>query len=221
VCAALPDGAYANWVFGNHDQPRIASRIGRAQARVAMMLLLTLRGAPTLYYGEEIGMENVNVPPDRIRDPWGIAEPAQGRDPERSPMQWDASPNAGFSAPDVEPWLPLASDAETVNVAAQRDDPASMLTLTRRLLALRKEHPLLRDGDFESVGPTTDGTFAFRRVTHDGRLVVALNLTDEPRVIDDAPHGRVVIGTHPDREGAPVRGTLELRANEAVVVESD
>src|SRR6202011_5626700 len=93
-----------NWVLGNHDQPRLASRIGGAQARVAAMLLLTLRGTPTIYQGEEIGMADVPIPRERLRDCWELNVPGLGlgRDPERTPMQWDASPHAGFSP--SEPW---------------------------------------------------------------------------------------------------------------------
>ena len=219
VCAALRDGAFANWVLGNHDQPRIASRIGRAQARVAMMLLMTLRGAPTLYYGEEIGMVNVDLPADRLRDPWGLREPAQGRDPQRTPMPWDGSGNAGFCPPGVEPWLPLGADVSSVNVAAQRNDPASMLSLTRRLLHLRRAHPALADGDLAIVDGVPHGVLAFHRGRKPGRVLVALNLTNEQQMLRDVGQGDVLVGTHPDRDDAPVDGSLELRPDEAVVVE--
>jgi glycosidase len=122
--AALPDGAWPNWVLGNHDRPRLASRLGAAQARAAALLLLTLRGTPTLYYGEEIGVCDVPVPAHRVQDPWERRIPGRGlgRDPERAPMQWDGASNAGLCVPGVDPWLPLADDAGAVNVAAQRDD---------------------------------------------------------------------------------------------------
>ncbi len=127
--AALPEDAWPNWVLGNHDQSRVASRVGPAQARVAAMLLLTLRGTPTLYYGDELGMEDVPVPPARVVDP-------DGRDPERSPMPWTSAPGRGFCADDVEPWLPFGDPG--VSVDAQEADPRSMLALHRRLLALRR-----------------------------------------------------------------------------------
>src|SRR5581483_1078905 len=112
----VPEGEWPNWVLGNHDKPRIASRVGAQQARVAAMLLLTLRGTPTMYYGDELGMENVTIPPDRVQDPWEKNEPGLGlgRDPQRTPMQWDSSPNAGFTT--VIPWLPLAPDHTSRNV---------------------------------------------------------------------------------------------------------
>ncbi|PLS77720.1 MAG: alpha-amylase, partial [Chloroflexi bacterium] len=118
--AALPAGAWPNWVLGNHDQPRIASRVGLDQARVAQMMLLTLRGTPTCYYGDEIGMQNVPIPPHQMHDPQGKDDPAHSRDPERTPMQWDASANAGFTS--GQPWLPVADNYTTVNVVAQRED---------------------------------------------------------------------------------------------------
>jgi alpha-glucosidase len=218
VLAALPDGAAANWVLGNHDQPRLASRIGRTQAPVAMALLLTLPGSPTIYYGEELGMENGVIPPDRLRDPWGITEPAQSRDPGRTPMPWDASPNAGFSPPGVEPWLPLAAGWEERNVAAQRDHPGSLLHLTRRLIRLRREHPALVDGSYDAI-PAPSGVVAYLRRTDDEAVLVALNLTDQPRMLRGVEIGQVLAGTHADRREAPVGDTLELRPNEAVVAE--
>ncbi|HSI99938.1 MAG TPA: alpha-amylase family glycosyl hydrolase [Patescibacteria group bacterium] len=222
VEGALPPGAWASWVLGNHDQPRFASpgRAGRDQARVGMLLLLTLRGTPTIYYGEEIGMVDVPVASEDARDPLERREPGRGRDPERSPMQWDASPNAGFTAPDATPWLPLAPDADRVNVAAQAEDPGSLLTLTRDLLRLRREHPVLLRGDFERFGPTPEGTFAFRRLGPEGMINVVLNLTGEARTVPDGGPGRVLIGTHRDRDGAAVERSVELRPNEAVVVET-
>ena len=222
VEAALPPGAWASWVLGNHDQPRFASphRAGRDQAKVGMLMLLTLRGTPTIYYGDEIGMVDVPVATADARDPLEHREPGRGRDPERSPMQWDAGPNAGFTAADAVPWLPLAPDARRVNVAGQAEDPNSILTLTRRLIALRREHPVLHTGDFEPFGPTPDGTFAFRRTGPRGRLTVALNLTGEPRTVPGAGPGSVLIGTDRDRDGAAEGSAVELRPNEAVVLEA-
>jgi alpha-glucosidase len=122
--AALPPDGWPNWVLGNHDQHRIATRVGPAQARVAQMLLLTLRGTPTCYYGDEIGMVDVPIPFEECMDPAALQQPelyqVWGRDPERTPMQWDDSTHAGFARQGARPWLPLAADYRARNVAAQQ-----------------------------------------------------------------------------------------------------
>ena len=148
VEAVLPADGWPNYVLGNHDEHRIVARYGRRAARVAAMLLLTLRGTPTMYYGDEIGMDDVDVPPEKEVDPWGLQMPGLGlgRDPERTPMQWSAAPNAGFAEANVEPWLPLADDFEKVNVEAQREDAGSLLHLYKQLLTLRRESAALHGG---------------------------------------------------------------------------
>jgi alpha-glucosidase len=220
---ALPAGGWPNWVLGNHDRPRLASRIGHAQARVAAMLLLTLRGTPTLYYGDEIGMQDVPIPPERVQDPWGIrtGNPRLGRDPERTPMQWDASPNAGFCPAGVDPWLPIADDAAVTNVANQHDDPDSLITLYRRLITLRRDEPALQIGRYRSRGAGGD-ILAYER-EHDGRrLLVVLNFGSQRRVwssTDDQSVGRVLLSTVTTRTETNVSGRVELAANEGVVIE--
>ena len=141
---ALPAGAWPNWVLGNHDRPRVASRVGTEQARVAAMLLLTLRGTPTLYYGDEIGMHQVAIAPDQVRDPFEKNVPGigVGRDGCRTPMQWDATADAGFST--ATPWLPLADDYIHENVANLDADAGSILSLYKALIGLRKKLPQLR-----------------------------------------------------------------------------
>jgi alpha-glucosidase len=216
--AALPAGGWPNWVLGNHDQPRVASRIGPAQARVAAMLLLTLRGTPTLYYGDEIGMTNVPIPPERGHDPQGRnLGPAFSRDPERTPMQWDASPQAGFTA--GTPWLPVADDYTQVNVAAQRDDPASLLSLTRRLIALRRAAPALATGSYTPL-PAEGDLIAYLREGPGGRYLIALNLGHQPQrlPVPVASGGRIALSTHLDREGEPTGDTVALRPDEGLIV---
>ncbi len=156
-------GAWPNWVIGNHDQPRIATRIGAAQARIAAMLLLTLRGTPTMYYGEEIGMTNVEIPAEEVQDPAEKNEPGkgQGRDPERTPMQWDSSPRAGFTT--GTPWLRIGADHASVNVASLSEKEDSMLSLYRALLALRNAQAALHSG--EVGGVVSDGaTLRYERM---------------------------------------------------------
>lgn len=218
--AALPAGAWPNWVLGNHDQPRIASRVGRAQARVATMLLLTLRGTPTCYYGDEIGMHNVPIPPERIVDPQGKHDPAHGRDPERTPMQWDASPQAGFTS--GTPWLPVAADYHTVNVAVQESDPRSMLNLFRRLTGLRRELSALAIGSYRTVEVAAPEVFAYLREYGAQRLLVALNFSATPQRLDLSSlghRGLVRCSTHMDREGPVALEALELRADEGLLIQ--
>jgi len=218
--AALPRGAWPNWVLGNHDESRIASRIGPAAARSAMLLLLTLRGTPTVYYGDELGMEDVPVPPELAQDPWGKNVPGLGlgRDPERAPMPWDRSSNAGFTRPGVRPWLPIPPDAATRNVEAQTASPDSMLALTRSLLAIRRAHPALQRGSYRPVPDTPAGVFAYQRELGRDRVLALVNFESS------APHvrlaGRIrrpLVST----QGAPVlqNGTCALRPHEGVVLE--
>jgi alpha-glucosidase len=217
--AALPADGWPNWVLGNHDQHRIASRVGAAQARVAAMLLLTLRGTPTMYNGDEIGMHDVDIPPELVQDPQELGVPGigLGRDPERTPMQWDASPNAGFTT--GTPWLPLADDYQRFNVAAEQSDPRSMLTLHRRLIALRRSSPALEIGSYAPVAAEGD-LLAYVRSAGSQRFLIALNLGSQEQSLDlGALRGRVVISTHLDREGDPAEGALALRADEGVVTE--
>ncbi len=217
---ALPAGGWPNWVLGNHDQPRIAARVGLAQARVAGMLLLALRGTPTMYYGDEIGLARVEIPPDRVQDPWEKNEPGLGfnRDPERTPMQWDASDHAGFSARD--PWLPLAEHHGECNVQHLLGEPDSILTFYRRLIALRRELKALSIGDYqpiEEAGPV----FAFRRVFAGDEAVVVLNFGAEPRSLEirsGRRAGRVALSTLDGRQDEQVGPTVAVRGNEGLIV---
>lgn len=219
--ASLPSWAWPNWVLSNHDRPRIAGRVGPDQSRVAMLLLLTLRGTPTLYYGDEIGMTQVKIPPEKVQDPFEKNVPGLGlgRDGSRTPMQWDDGPFAGFS--DVEPWLPLADDATEINVKAEQGVPSSMLTLTRAILALRRAHPALSVGAYLGLGAHGD-LMVYERMSGAERMLVVLNLGGEPaqlRLPRSAPAGQILLSTFMDREGEAISGPIDMRPNEGVVVE--
>ncbi len=219
--AALPRDAWPNWVLGNHDRPRVASRVGAAQARVAAMLLLTLRGTPTLYYGDELGMRDVEIPPELVQDPFEKNVPGHGhgRDPARTPMQWDGTKNAGFT--NGTPWLPVADDYQTNNVAAGREDPASMLALHSRLLALRRTEPALAIGSYAPIEAEGD-MLAYARERDGRRFLVVLNLGHRPRTFtSNNLAGRLALSTHLDRIDERVVGALELRGDEGVIVELD
>jgi alpha-glucosidase len=218
--ALLPQFAWPNWVLGNHDKPRIASRVGSAQARVAAMLLLTLRGTPTIYYGDELGMSDVPIPPELEQDPFGKNVPGRGlgRDPVRTPMQWSDAPHAGFTT--ATPWLPVAEDYRIANVEAEDADPASMLSLHRRLLALRRELPALHAGAYAGVAAPGD-VVAYVRKEGRTMLLVVLNFGATPLTFDLPSrelHGRVLLSTHLDREGDVVTDPLYLRENEGVIL---
>ncbi|HZM35857.1 MAG TPA: alpha-amylase family glycosyl hydrolase [Burkholderiales bacterium] len=212
----LPRGAWPNWVLGNHDRPRVATRLGPAQARVAAMLLLTLRGTPTLYYGDELGMRDVPIPPERVQDPFEKRVPGRGhgRDPMRTPMQW--TPDGGFTT--GEPWLPLSPDHEVVNVEAQRRDPQSMLSLHRALLALRRQEPELETGGFTAFEAEAD-VLAYARGE---RFFVALNLGSRERRVRLPRAGELVLSTRldrgPERVGGRDAPTLALRPDEGAIV---
>jgi glycosidase len=217
--AALPPDGWPNWVLGNHDRPRVAAKRGQAQARVAAVLLLTLRGTPTLYYGDELGLSDVAIEPSRVRDPRELREPGLGlgRDPVRTPMAWDTSENAGFTT--AEPWLPLHTDWPARNVARMTEESQSILTLYRRLLALRRDCPALSVGDFVLLH-VEDELLAYERRHDAERLIVALNLGGQPhrlRLPDWARDSRLLLSTVEDAvlvEG----GAVLLRSNEAVVL---
>jgi alpha-glucosidase len=217
--AALPPGSWPNWVLGNHDRPRVATKRGQAQARVAAMLLLTLRGTPTLYYGDELGLTDVAIPPAEVQDPRELREPglALGRDPVRTPMPWDASANAGFTT--AKPWLPLNADWPTRNVARMTTEPHSILSLYRRLLATRRAHPALSIGGFALLAAEGNVLAYVRRHGAD-RLIVALNLGGRPLRLalpDWADQCRLLLGTVDDAVMAG-DGALLLRADEGVIL---
>jgi alpha-glucosidase len=218
---ALPMGAWPNWVLGNHDKPRIASRLGCVAARVAAMLLLTLRGTPTWYYGDEIGMQDVPIPPHLARDPQGKRQPAYGRDPVRTPMQWDSRPNAGFCPANVQPWLPLAADYHQINVAVEREDAHSMLTLTRSLLTLRRTKPALIRGSYLTLEDSSKQCFVYLRAYGKQRLVVALNLSSEAQTVrlSEFGEGRILLSTSLDREEQVNLAALALRSHEGCIIE--
>jgi alpha-glucosidase len=216
----LPENAWPNWVIGNHDRPRIAARVGDDQARLAMMLLLTLRGTPTIYYGDEIGIGYVPIPAGKVQDPWERNEPGKGlgRDPVRTPMPWDGSEKGGFTT--GEPWLPLPPDHARLSVEAQSADPRSMLALTRDLLRLRKSSAALRLGDVE-VLPALEGVLAYARRAPGSRAVVALNMTGEAKRLTDLPFSkaRMTLSTLGGIVGEAE--TIHLRPHEGVVLAAD
>jgi alpha-glucosidase len=217
--AAVAPRAWPAWCLGNHDHGRIASRFGQdgrgeERARLAAMLLLTLRGTPFVYQGDELGLPDSVVPAAQQVD-------VHDRDRVRGPVPWAppsvAGPGAGFTS--GTPWLPLAEEAERLNVTSQAADPGSTLSLVRSLLALRRSSDALRRGAMRLLdGP--DGVLAWTRGDGAERLVVALNMSvsdvslELPRTADD----RVAWSTHAERPGEATGGRLRLRGLEGVIV---
>jgi alpha-glucosidase len=220
--AALPAGAWPNYVLGNHDQSRLATRVGPLQARAAAMLLLTLRGTPTMYYGDELGMVDVPISAAEVRDP-AARDGGKGRDPERSPMLWVDAPNAGFTTPDATPWLPLEADWKTVNAAAQAKEAKSMFALYRQLLHLRRRHDTLYAGGIAEV-MAEGSVLRFKRMgLEDGEssdFLVLLNLGEEVATVA-CPKGTVVLTTLLDGEGSTVEGSVVMEAGEGLLVALD
>jgi alpha-glucosidase len=204
---SLPPGSWPNWVAGNHDEKRIATRLGWEQSRAMAVLLLTLRGTPTLYYGDELGMVETDIPAPLQKDPYGRRVPGLGRDGCRTPMHWSPGKNAGFSPEETSTtWLPVHPDHERYNVESELGDPGSHLELYRRLLRLRRSEPALHAGDVEILQSPTE-VLAYRRTHNSGKpFGVATNLSDEPARFP--LDGVVAVGTDHEREGKSFDGSL-------------
>jgi alpha-glucosidase len=221
---ALPVDAWPNWVMGNHDQPRIPSRIGEMQARVAAILLLTLRGTPTIYYGEEIGMRDVPIPSDEVQDPQGLNMPEKNlsRDPERTPMQWDSSEQAGFT--DGKPWLRLDRISRRENVELQKKDIYSSLYLYKRLIDLRQREPSLHTGNYKPVYSDHQMIAYLRETEGHTAFLIVLNLSHRPCYFTTATirfRGKILIDTFPEQENLEVIDIVNLSGDEGMVVRLD
>jgi alpha-glucosidase len=213
----VPAGGWTNWTLGNHDEIRLASRLPSGQERLAAVLLLTLRGTPFLYYGDELGMKQTSVLPSQRKDPWGDNVEYLSRDGERTPMQWDASANAGFSPEGSSPWLPVADDFETVNVASALDDADSTLNMYRRLLDVRRGSEALRYGSFLAHPSSSDDVLVYRRESDHETVSVALNFSDEERVVR-LRSGRVIFSTVDPVRTDTFRDELSLHPGEGAIV---
>jgi alpha-glucosidase len=216
---AIPEGAWPNWVIGGHDKRRIASQIGQDQARILAMLLLTLRGTPFFFAGDEIGMEQVTIPPDRIRDPFEKLVPGYGlnRDPQRTPMRWDATRHAGFTS--GEPWLPLGEGVEERNVARLASDGHSLLSLYRQLIRVRRSEPVLQGGDQVPVRSRND-ILAYKRCGGQEEILVALNTIHQPRKLEWRGSGQVLLSTYLDGQ-KQITAPVLLRPDEGIIVKLD
>jgi alpha-glucosidase len=164
----------ASYAFGNHDQHRLVTRLGDAKARGAAVLLLTLPGMAFVYNGEELGMEDGEIPPDMVQDPQEAG--GFGRDPARTPLQWTDGPNAGFSTAHAT-WLPIAANYKTHNIATESKDKHSFLSLYRQLGKLRASQPM-RHGHFQVIDVADENILAFSRTAGKEQYVVLINFSD-------------------------------------------
>jgi alpha-glucosidase len=214
--AALPAGGWPNWVLGNHDRSRLASRLGPQQARVAAMLLLTLRGTPTIYQGEEIGMVDVPIPAALAQDPWEKNVPGLGlgRDPVRTPMPWSRATNGGFS--EGTPWLPVDTH-RTIDVERQTGDRGSSLTLYRRLLHLRKVEPALSVGSYVEIAQT-ESVLVYERRYGSRQLQIMLNMGDTVREIPAAGVAGTILLSTFSEAASPEPGRLRPHEGRIVAI---
>ena len=224
---AIPKGGSATIVFSNHDQQRHIDRYGKggdaeARARAAALLLFTLPGTPFMYYGEELGMRNAKLRYRQLRDPytkrfWPFRP---GRDPARTPMQWDSSVRAGFTT--GEPWLPVGPSSGKLNVAREAADPCSLLNLYKRLIALRRASSALTVGGCSLIEAGSSECLLYERLAHsaDGaieRMLVIVNFS--PREVElalpgRARHGRWLLSTDAAADAGPVSPLVRLAPNE-------
>jgi len=219
---ALPADAWPNWVLGNHDQPRIASRIGLEQSKIAVMMLLTFRGTPTIYYGDEIGMTDVPIPPDEVQDPQGLNMPGKNlsRDPSRTPMQWNSNNYGGFS--NAKPWLRLSNSFKRVNVEAEKGNLHSHLSLHRRLISLRQKEPSLMVGDYKPVYSDQQSLAYIRQAPSEKAFLIVLNLSHRPcyiKVQHIPIKGKIVLATSMELEGISIDENIHLAGDEGIIVE--
>ena len=214
----IPEGAWSNWVLGNHDNPRISSKAGVYLSRALNVLLLTLPGTPTTYYGEEILMTDVYVPPPERHDKY------QDRDKERTPMQWNTSAYAGFTSPDSKPWLPVATNYSTYNVEVESRDSRSPLTLYKKLSELRSNYSALQYAGYEHVYNSTD-LFAYLRFCQDRnkrkQVLVVINFSKHQttaKLTIDLKDPTIVLSSNLNRTGTIQLSNVKLFGEEALII---
>ncbi len=208
------------YCFGNHDQGRLVSRVGPEQARAVAVMQLGLPGLPVVYYGDELGMRNARIKPDQVQDPVELRKPGlgEGRDPERTPMQWDTSALAGFTT--GQPWLPIPKGAKIRNVELELKDKDSYLTLYRQLLALRDRYDIFHAGDYETFGEADPNIYVFSRRLDEQHVFVVMNMSKRRRKYELPHKGRALVSSHPAKSVKVADdGTIRLRPFEAVIVE--
>ncbi len=218
----LDAGDCANYVLGNHDRPRVASRLeSRKKARLFAMLQLTLKGMPFIYYGEEIGMSDVPIKKDEQLDPWGKNVPGfdLGRDPHRTPMQWSSQKYAGFSK--VKPWLPVARNYLIFNVKKELADTKSILSLYKKLISFRKKSQAILQGVYYSLDIRTKDLLAYIRESEKEKVLVLLNFASRRKKISlPFSSAELICNTYlTKKQGQPINlNKLYLRPYEGYLI---
>ena len=213
----IPPHGWPNQVLGNHDEQRLATRYGPENVGAAAVLLLTLRGQPTIYYGDELALRETDVPTEAQQDPWGIRVPGVGRDGCRSPMPWTPGPGHGFTDPDVAPWLAFGEDAATRNVETQLGEPGSTLNLVRHLLALRRGRPSLHRGTIGFLDDAPNDVLAYVRRFDGEETAVLINFADAARTLPISATATLLAST--DGSSVLGDGSLNLAPHAAVVID--
>lgn len=220
--AALPNGEWAT-VFGCHDSPRLATKIGEERMVIATVLQHTLPGTPIIYQGDEIGMKNGYIPANRHRDPQVLRLGVEwSRDPARTPMQWDDSQTAGFSTEgNGHLYLPIGDNRNGLNVREQEKYPDSLLNLNKALTRIRKENPALREGRYVAYTMEDNNVFAFGRETDKQQVLVVTNFSDEQERlrIPDNSYGVRLFSTHRDNGESFVAGSITLEPRECCIID--
>jgi len=210
---------FPTYVLGNHDQSRIATKLGEDSSRLAALLQLTLRGIPFIYYGEELGMKDVEIPEEKVKDPMAVNMKSYnfGRDPERTPMQWDGSKFGGFS--NVEPWLPLEQEFKERNVASEEEDKKSFINLYKSVIKLRKTRKSLQDGKFIPLDFKNPNILGFLRQEEDEKTLVLANFSEEKQIVE-LPKGswKTVLSTKMDVENRKEQNQVNLGSTEGIIL---
>lgn len=211
---------FPTYVLGNHDQPRIATKLGKGFARTAALLQLTLRGIPFIYYGEELGMKNVSIPEEKAKDPMAVNMKGFdfGRDPERTPMQWDTSKFGGFS--NTEPWLPLEKEFKERSVDSEEKDKKSFLNLYKSVIHLRKTRKSLEQGKLIPLDFKNTNVLGFLRQEADEKTLILANFSEEEQIVE-LPKGnwKTILSTELDVENRQEKKQVLLHPSEGIILE--
>jgi alpha-glucosidase len=214
---SLPRNAWPNWVLGNHDNPRIMTKMGEPDAKIAAVLLLTLRGTPTIYYGDELGMTDVEMSEDKYQDPQGTRG-GRSRDPQRTPMQWNDQSFAGFS--DVEPWLPLSPDYREKNVEMEKGNARSMLSYYKQLLDLRKNEPALQVGDYIPLSEA-NGLMVYKRQFENESVTICINWDEKEKTLKGLNlSGIIIFASDHELRNKNFNESLPLGGKQVVIIKN-